>query len=160
MTETTRPVFPHVAARDLEGRPVMLPDGFAGRRNIAVIAFRREQQALVDSWVPWLEGRSAADDGLRFYEIPAISTMWSPVRRFIDGGMAAAIGVPEVLRRTLTYYGNLTALTSPLGIDDRRTVWCVLVDQTGVVHAIEPGPFSEAAAGRLGTALDALASGD
>ena len=47
--------FPHLAARDLEGRSLELPDAFSGASNLVIVAFRREQQAMVDSWIAWWE---------------------------------------------------------------------------------------------------------
>jgi hypothetical protein len=113
--------FPRTEARDLEGRDVVLPDAFDGDRNVVIVAFRREHQGLVDSWIPWLEERAAHDPGLRFYELPTIARLWAPMRGFIDGGMATAIKDPTVLRRTLTVYGDRTRLTDPLGIGDRSS---------------------------------------
>ena len=60
--------FPQLAARDLGGREVALPSGLPGERNVVLIAFRRDQQRLVDSWVPWLELRAANDPQFRFVE--------------------------------------------------------------------------------------------
>jgi hypothetical protein len=61
--------FPQLAARDLGGREVALPAGLPGERNVVLIAFRRDQQRLADSWVPWLEQRAATDPGLGFVEL-------------------------------------------------------------------------------------------
>jgi peroxiredoxin len=44
--------FPQVTARDLGGREVALPADLRGQRNVVLIAFRRDQQQLVDSWMP------------------------------------------------------------------------------------------------------------
>jgi hypothetical protein len=147
--------FPEVGARDLEGLDVRLPEAFGGDRNVVIIAFQRQHQALVDSWVPWLEQRAASDPGLRFYELPTIGRMWAPVRRFIDGGMAAAIRVPEILRRTLTVYGDVSRLTRPLRIDDRSTIVIVLTDRSGRVTWTGSGGFDESAADDLERALRA-----
>ena len=94
--------FPRLAARDLDGREVALPASLAGERNVVLIAFRRNQQKLVDSWVPWLEQRAATDAGLGFVELPVIGLQWEPARSAIDGGMAAAIRDEATRRRTLT----------------------------------------------------------
>jgi hypothetical protein len=94
--------FPPVPARDLGGHEARLPDAFAGRRKVVIVAFQRKHQALVDSWVLWLEEHAAGDPGLRFYEVPTIGRVWAPVRNMIDGGMAAALRDPVLLRRTLT----------------------------------------------------------
>jgi hypothetical protein len=148
--------FPTVVARDLTGRPLTLPDGFEGDRNVVVVAFRRHQQGAVDSWVPWLEERAERDPGLRFYEVPAISDAWAPARRLIDGGMATAIGDPVVLRRTLTVYGDLRRLTDPLEIHDRDRIHLFVVDGDGLVHWKANGEFRAGVADDLGDTLDAL----
>jgi hypothetical protein len=114
-----------------------------GERNVVLIAFRRDQQRLVDSWVPWLEQRAAADPGLRFAELPALGLRWEPARPAIDGGMAAAIRGQAVGRRTLTVYTDLGRVTVPLGIDDRSTIWLCLMDRAGrgrLARVRRPGP--------------------
>ena len=66
-----------------------LPSGLPGERNVVLIAFRRDQQRLVDSWVPWLELRAANDPEFRFVEVPAIGLQWQPARagyRWRHGG--------------------------------------------------------------------------
>lgn len=149
--------FPSLAARDLTGRRVTLPEAFEGDRNVVLVAFRRRQQGDVDSWVPWLDARAADDPGLRFYEVPSISDAWAPARRLIDGGMAAAIGGPVVLGRTLTVYGDLRRLTDPLEIDDRDRIHLFVVDGTGRVRWRATGGFAPAVADGLAAALDRLA---
>lgn len=146
-------VFPQALARNLEGVDVQLPDGFAGERNVVIVAFQRQHQGLVDSWVPWLDEQAAADPGLRFYELPTIGRLWAPMRNFIDGGMAAAIRDPVVLRRTLTIYGDVSRVTRPLGIDDRSTIAVLLVDGTGQVHWKGHGGFDPASAAELEAVL-------
>lgn len=151
--------FPQIEARDLRRRHVALPQGFEGERNVALVAFRREHQALVDSWVPWLERQAAGDPGLRFYELPVIGTAWSPARPVIDGGMARAIGDPEVLRRTLTVYTDVTRVTRALGIADTATIGVLLVDDRGGVWWRGAGGFGGEAAAELAAALAAQRAG-
>lgn len=148
--------FPSVPARDLEGLEVRLPEPFSGERNVVIVAFRRNHQSLVDSWVPWLDQRSAGDPGLRYFELPTIARMWAPARNVIDGGMAAAIGDPVVLRRTLTVYGDVSRLTGPLGLVDRSTIALVLVDGHGLVQWSGTGGFDAETADALAGALEAL----
>lgn len=142
-------VFPPLRARNLEGLDVDLPGGFTGERNLVAIAFRRDHQSLVDSWVPWFEQHAAVDPGLRFYEIPTIARMWAPVRNFIDGGMASAIRQTVILQRTLTVYGDVNRVTRPLGIDDRSTIAVLLVDASGHVSWRRSGGFTEPLAHQL-----------
>jgi len=146
-------VFPPLLARNLEGLEVELPEGFAGERNIVAIAFQRNHQSIVDSWVPWFDEQSAADPGLRFYELPTIGRIWAPVRNFIDGGMASAIREPVILQRTLTVYGDMNRVTRPLGIDDRSTIAVLLVDRSGHVLWRASGGFTAPLAHELEMAL-------
>jgi len=148
--------FPRVSARDLEGHDVRLPDALAGERNVVIVAFRRKHQALVDTWVPWLEERASHDPGLRFYELPAIGRVWAPARNMIDGGMAAAIRDPVVLRRTLTIYGDVNRLTKPLAIENRSTVALIVVDRNGGVRWSGAGGFDERTSQEIDTALHAI----
>ena len=141
--------FPKIRARDLEGLDVDLPDAFAGERNIVAVAFLRDHQTQVDSWVPWFEQRAQSDPGLRFYELPTIGRIWAPVRRFIDGGMAAAIRNPVILRRTFTVYGDVNLITRPLGIEDRSTIAVFCVDRSGDVLWHGTGGFTESLAHEL-----------
>ena len=147
--------FPTLAARNLQGLDVTLPDAFEGERNVVLVAFQRSHQDLVDSWVPWLEQRVANDPGLRFYEVPTIGRIWAPVRNFIDGGMAASIREPVILRRTLTVYGDVDRVTGPLSIEDRSTISVFLVDRRGAVHWRGTGRFDTALAPGLDKELQA-----
>ena len=149
--------FPVLAARDLEGTPVELPAGLAGERNLVMVAFRREQQAAVDSWIGWYS--TVVDDhpGLRAYEVPVLATKWSPGRAMIDGGMAKAVATSEARRRTLTVYGDVRRVTDGLGIDDTSMITVVLVDDAGRVVWRTTGAWTVSLGNEL---LAALAHGE
>jgi hypothetical protein len=74
-------------------RSAELPGAFDGDLDVVAIAFRREHQDLVDSWVPWSEQQAVAHPGPRFCGVPTIGRIWAPARNFIDGAMASADGV-------------------------------------------------------------------
>ena len=150
---TDNATFPDIAARDLQGKDVQLPAAFSGERNVVIVAFQRNHQTLVDSWVPWLEEQAASDPDLRFYELPTIGRLWAPARRFIDGGMAAAIREPVILQRTFTIYGDVNRLVQPLGIGSRSTIAVLLVDAKAMVQWHGSGPLTEASARELDGAL-------
>ena len=145
--------FPRLAARDLEGRARALPGDFAGTSNLAVVAFRREQQPMVDSWIAWFETVAARHPGVRCYEVPVLSTRWSPARRFIDGGMAQAVRESEARRRTLTVYTDVRRVTDALAIDDTGTVTVLLVGSDGRLRWRATGPATEQASAALLGAL-------
>jgi hypothetical protein len=145
--------FPEVEARNLLGTDVALPQAFEGERNVVLVAFRRNHQDLVDSWLPWLEQRAANDPQLRFYEIPMIGRIWAPARPFIDGGMASSIKDPVVLARTLTIYGDLGKVTGPLSIRDRSTISVFGLERDGSVVWRGTGAYSADLSAALAAAL-------
>lgn len=145
-----RSSFPRLEARDLTGAKRWLPDAFEGTRNFVAIAFRREQQAVIDSWAPWLESASTA--GVVSYEVPVLARRWAPLRSMIDGGMAAAIQDLSTRRRTLTIYGDIRRVTKPLGITDTSSVWIFLVASGGTILQVVTGGYGDAAARRLWSA--------
>jgi len=70
-------MFPAVRASNLNGRSFDLPGDFEGERNLVILAFQREQQALVDSWSPAIANLLARYADLCFYELPIIKS-WQP----------------------------------------------------------------------------------
>ncbi len=136
--------FPEVEARSLSGRIYRLPSDLDGDRNVLVVAFRRDQQRLVDQWLPSLLELERRGEGLRVYEIPTISSRWSPLRWFIDGGMSHGIGDPDARARTLTIYTDVGRVVGALGLEDTWTIAILLVDRTGRITWRGGGEFDRA----------------
>jgi hypothetical protein len=86
-------------------------------------------------------------------EIPALSTGWRPVRRFIDGGMTTGIGDPDVLARTITVYTDVGALCRSLAIPSSEDVWAFVVTRDGAVLARGHGDPEDATWTTVGGAL-------
>ena len=145
--------FPRLRGRDLTGRTRWLPDAFGEGLNLVFVAFRRDQQTVIDSWAPWLRGPEVANR-LAFWEVPTLGRRWAPMRPVIDGGMAAAVRDENARRRTVTVYGNVEKIAEALGIPDRSTVSIFLVDHDGHILDRATGPFDEATAARLAEQAD------
>jgi len=145
--------FPEIQARSLEREHYDLPAEFEGRRNVAVVAFRREQQQLVDTWLPFLLALEAEHDDLRVYEIPTISRRWAPARWFIDGGMAVGIADRQACARTLTSYTDVGHVQRALGLRDDTTIATVLTGRDGRITWMTTGAFTERAGADLRAAL-------
>jgi len=146
-------LFPRLSARDLEGRDLDLPSAFSLPLTVALIAFDRHQQTLVDSWMPWLEQQMTSHEGLAVVELPTIARRWAPFRPVIDGGMAASIKIPAILQRTWTIYGDVRKVTKPLNITTRSTIALVLVERGGAVLWQGSGPLREDTASQLEAVL-------
>ena len=144
MTPAIRAIrFPAVTGRSLLGVELSLPRDLPAERTLAVVAFRQWHQARVDRWI----ARAVADGvpptprGLTgvlttaVVELPILATGWRPVRRFIDGGMTAGIGDPDVLARTITIYTDVGGFQRALGIPDGDEVHALVVTRDGTILA-------------------------
>ena len=104
--------FPKISAKNLEGDSLELPHDLEGTLNIIIIAFKREQQSLVDDWIPYLEDYIKKNLQIAYYEIPTIHFSYLPLRWMIDGGMRAGIADKKARQRTITLYINKKKFTS------------------------------------------------
>lgn len=136
-----KPRFPEVEGRSLEDELICLPSDLEGQRNLLAVAFHRTHQRDVDTWTPLFRQLEAACEGLATYEIPTISGNWKPLRRFIDGGMKAAIPDPLTRKRTVTVYGDVGRVIEGLDLRDRSEIAVVLCDREGEVSWMATGPL-------------------
>jgi hypothetical protein len=126
-------MFPSVGGSNLEGRPFNLPRDFEGRLNLVFVAFQREQQPDVDTWVPLAKAIAARYPHFRYYELPTIYRANAMVRWFIDSGMRRGIADPDARRSTITLYLDKEEFRSALGIDDEQSIHVFLVRPDGRV---------------------------
>lgn len=150
------PRFPKVEGFNLEGRHFSLPNDFEGGLNIALVAFRREQQNDVDTWVPFLKSIADKHAGLKAYELPTLNASYRVVRGFIDGGMAR--GIPEKATRetTITLYIDKTSFKETLGITTEDRIVTLLVSRNGRVLWRGDGRYTAEAAADLASAIERL----
>ena len=147
--DTLRPL----RGRGLDGRPLELPDDLAKPYNLLLVAFRREQQQLVDQWLPWATELEAERDDLSVYELPVISSRYRPTRRYVDGGMVRGIPDPVARARTITVYTDVRSVVANLGLVGTETIAVLVVGNDGRIIARERGCFEAQKAERLATAL-------
>lgn len=148
-----KPYLPEIRVRSLEGERLVIPRDLEGSRNLLAVAFQREQQADVDTWVPEFGRLEEADPKLVAYEVPVISRRWAPFRPMIDGGMTAAIPNPKTRAHTLTTYTDVGRVTRALGVADSERIVVVLVDREGEIEWFHLGERTDQAAVSLRSAL-------
>jgi hypothetical protein len=145
--DATTARFPAVSGRSLLGLAVALPRDFPAELTLAVVAGQRWHQDRVDRWIaravaagiPPTTRRATGPMPVAVVEVPVLSTAWRPARRFIDGGMTAGIGDPDVLARTVTVYTNVAAFRRSLAIPDSGDVHVLVVRRDGTVLAHRRG---------------------
>ena len=135
--------FPAVTGRSLLGVELALPRDFPAERTLAVVAFRQWHQARVDRWIaravadgvpPTPRGHTGALP-TAVVELPVLATAWRPVRRFIDGGMTAGLGDPDVHARTITIYTDTGGFQRSLTIRGGDEVHALVVTRDGTILA-------------------------
>jgi hypothetical protein len=150
--------LPAMSGQSLAGEQHDLPAGLRADNTFIIAAFQREQQAAVDEWLPWLADLEEQRTDVDVYEVPILSSSYSPARWFIDGGMARGVGSDAARRRTITVYTDVGKAVRELGLPGTDTIGVLLVDRSGRVLARESGDFDDAKAERLAAALAGAAN--
>lgn len=96
--------FPVIEAESLRGRTVRLPADLRGERNLLLVAYEREQQADIDTWLAVLDTLAPRLPDFAYYELPTIGGGYKWMRAMIDGGMRQGIPDRAQRDRTITLY--------------------------------------------------------
>lgn len=147
------PVFPEVEGDNLEKKSFHLPWDFEGQANLVFIAFHRPQQAEVDTWLPFVKSLADRNAGVRFYELPTISSRVGMARYFIDKGMRRGIPDRRAREVTITLYLEKEAFRQALEIPDEKSIHVLLVGKEGRIHWRAEGAMTEESAAGLERAL-------
>jgi len=135
--------FPSVKASNLEKRDFNLPADFEGKRNLVLVAFEREQQKDVDTWLRQMKQFEELDSGFHYYELPTIQRPGAFMRWFIDTGMRHGIPDRKARERTITLYLDKKPFLDSLLIVDQKKIYAFLVDREGNVLWKSDGDFDE-----------------
>lgn len=149
-TPGVAPSFPSVRASNLNRRSFTLPADFEGERNLVILAFQREQQALVDSWMMTVGELLRRHPDLRFYELPTISRGNPLFRAWLDGAMRGGIPDRAARDQTITLYLDKAEFRRALDLPHEQTIYVLLVDRDGRVLWRGDGAYTE----RLGHELE------
>ena len=144
--------FPKLTASNLEKQVFSLPEDFPGDRNLLLIAFQREQQQNVDTWLHQMK-RFEHSAGFQYYELPTIDRLNPLFRWFIDSGMRRGIPDRDARARTITLYIDKPSFRKALSIPDEKRIYAILVDRSGRVLWRAEGDFVEAKSASLQEAL-------
>lgn len=137
------PTLAPLDGRSLDGIAYTFPRDLPKPYGLLAVAFRREQQALVDGWLPLLLRLERERPDVGAYELPVISTLYGPVRRMIDGGMTRGLPDPAARARTITVYTDVGRVLRNLGLPGADTIAVLAVDRAGTIFASVSGAFDE-----------------
>ena len=135
--------FPVVRGENLEGRTFTLPTDLEGTYNLLFIAFKREQQLDIDSWLPFAKQLVQEYPALAYYELPTIYRGHPFFRWWLNTGMR--MGIPDKKAREVT---------KALDMPDEERIYVLLVNRKGEVLWRVDEPFSEEKGRDLKLALE------
>jgi len=134
--------FPIIVAETLSGKKITFPEVTKGKFAFILIAFKRQTQGEVDSWLDPFIKEFGKHKSVTFYEIPMISTGWKWMSGWIDAGMRA--GVPKSKHdHVATYYGPLSKYFNHFNVKDPGTVYVFLLDKQGNIIYKNSGPADD-----------------
>ena len=147
------PTLSPLSGQALDGKDYELPGDLAEEHAILVVAFRREQQRVVDQWLPWLTDLEQRRSDVAVYELPVLSSVYGPAPWFIDARMTRGIPDAAARARTITVYTDVRKVLDNLGLAGTDTIAVLTVERSGRILAKEVGGFEEQKTERLAASL-------
>lgn len=132
ITPQEKGFFPHMTGIDLIGEDRAVPQSFAGDLNLVAIAFEREQQDLVNTWIGVADDLMKDNSQLRFYEVPLIYEMNGAYRTWVNNGMRSGIPDPVARERTITVYTDRPKFLETMSMQPDR-IYVVLLNKSGKI---------------------------
>lgn len=136
--------FPSLEVETLRGRTLRLPADLKGQRNLLLVAYEREQQADLDTWLAVLDTLAPQLPDFAYYELPTIGSSFKWMRAVIDGGMKQGIPDRAQRDRTITLYLDVDWFRAQIGTAESDSVAALLVDREGNIAARWYGRYSAA----------------
>jgi hypothetical protein len=130
MEITEKISFPRVSGSNLNGSRFNLPQDLTGDLKIVLIAFKRNQVSLLETWAPAME-EIEKNHQVTYYELPTLSRNYAPLGWWIDGGMRAGIIDEKARDKTITLYINKQKFKQQLKIPTEDIIYVFLLNKAG-----------------------------
>ena len=124
--------FPKITGIDLGGKKQELPAVFKNKFNLVIVAFKREQQTEVDTWIKAIEPILKENSDLSFYEIPLIYELSTFKRMWVNNGMRFGIADEVARKRTITVYTDRAEFFRITKMQEDK-IYALLIDASGKV---------------------------
>ena len=127
---------------NLHGKESICSRSFNRKYNIVIVAFERDHQNDVNTWMESIEKIVSANDDVGFYEIPLIYAMKPPSRFWLNNAMRAGITDEKSRTRTITVYANKERFKTVSKMETDR-IHILLIKKNGEIIFKSEGPFSD-----------------
>ena len=129
--------FPTYTFSNLAKQKKKIPDELKGDFKLMIVAFQRDQQALVDTWFPIADKLEEIykEPGKKFnyYEIPTIYKMGFIRRALLNAGMRTGVREQAARERTFTIYIDKDPFKQILHIPHENDIYLFLLDGNGKI---------------------------
>lgn len=126
--------FPSISATSLENIHMELPRDFAGKLNLVIISFAREQQKESDTWLPLARQIQSAHRNFSFYELPTLSRVNVLYRWWFNASLRSDTTDKQMRSRILIAYLDKRNFRKALHVSSEKQIVALLVDKTGKVY--------------------------
>src|SRR6202161_1796072 len=153
----TSPVaaLPPVSAYALDKAKVTLPADFAAPLNLLILSFQRDQQSVVDGWLPQLTAGAAA--GVQTWLPPFSAPETGLYRWWWNASLRGSLPASQPRRYTVPLYVNKAQFLRSLQVSSEKEVVLLLTDKTGHVLWRAAGPVTDSKVAALTSFLKSAA---
>ena len=126
-------VFPALKAEDLNEKPYALPKDLPAPHTVLIVAFKREQQKDVDTWINGLDLKGEGAKAYNWLELPVLEDYGSWFKWFVDNGMRRGIKSEFSREKVVTVYTDKATFRKQVGIASEEQIHTLVVTPEGKV---------------------------
>jgi hypothetical protein len=134
-------ILPVVTATALDRQKVTLPGDFAAPLNLLILFFQRDQQPVVDGWVPVVA--AAADPRLQIWLLPISPRENGLYQWWLNASFRSGLAATEPRHYAVPLYVDKPKFLRSLQVASEQEVSVLLTDKAGHVLWRSAGPVSE-----------------
>ena len=140
---TSEGTFPTIQGNNLNKQSKIIPNDYADKDLIIIVAFQQWHQPIVDEAIESLE-KNGLGDTHNIIEVPTIQKSSKLSEIYLDGIMRAGIRDDRIKNRTITAYINKEEFKNLLDIPDEQTIyWYLIKKGTNVIQKKGYGVISD-----------------
>jgi hypothetical protein len=132
-------VLPPVTAYALDRAKVSLPADFAAPLNLLILSFERDQQSVVEGWLPVLTPGARAQT----WVLPISPRESGLYRWWLNASLRGSLPPSQPRRYTVPLYVNKTQFLRSLQVSSEKDVVLLLTDKAGHVLWRTAGPVTD-----------------
>src|ERR1700761_4698686 len=133
-------VLPPVTAYALDRAKVTLPADFTAPLNLLVLSFQRDQQSVIDGWLPVLTPGAPA---MQTWMLPISPRANGFYRWWLNASLRTSLPPSQPRRYTVPLYVDKARFLRAVQVSSEQEVVLLLTDKTGHVLWRTSGPVSD-----------------